>query len=307
MIEFSGGKGLWLAERLGADAIRASRPGYIGLVPIDDPGHGDFLYPAHFVAFAQEQGWHRPGTPFDANHVYGDGKGRWAGAQWIEAEMAVRAARPEKIGLADLFWAVRTERLTGDTAGYGQVVPLLGAVPSVLRLLWHTQVGAVAAPFVPVFMGIERLPEEYRQHRYLGEGEASRFLDSRHAEKGRPQTLSAVPQGVESTRAAGLAGKRLLNLLFQHHELFLAETLALWQAIEARLAEAQARMAHSAAVLIEAGRPELAADLLTYFTDTELRRALDAVEQMAQALELRTRYLFGFSSHPTPRSPVQLW
>ena len=307
VIEFSGGRGLWVAERLGPDAIRASRPGYVGLVPIEDPARTDFLYPAHFVSFAQEQGWYRPGTPFDANAVYGDGKGRWAGVQWIEAEMAARAARPEKIGLADIFWAVRTERLTGDTAGYGQVVPLLGAVPEALRLIWHTQVGAVAAPFVPVFLGIQSVPEEYRQHRYLSDGEASRFLDSRHAENGRPQTLSAVPQGIESTRSAGLAGKRLLNLLFQHHETFLPEALALWQAIEATLIGEQARIARSTAVLLEAGEPDLAAHLLTYFTGTELRRALDTMEQLAQALEIRTRYLFGFRAEPTPRAPAQIW
>ncbi|MBP0577944.1 C69 family dipeptidase [Labrys sp. LIt4] len=307
VIEFSGGQGLWVAERLGPDAIRASRPGYVGLVPVEDPARTDFLYPPHFVSFAQEQGWHRPGTPFDANAVYGDAKGRWAGVQWIEAEMAARAARPEKIGLADVFWAVRTERLTGDTAGYGQVVPLLGAVPDALRLIWHTPVGAVAAPFVPVFLGSAAVPEEYRQHRYLSDGEASRFLDSRHAENGRPQTLSAVPQGIESTRSASFAGKRLLNLLFQNHEAFLAEALALWQAIEARLAVEQARITRSAAVLIEAGEPDLAAHLLTYFTDTELQRALDAMEQLAQALEVRTRYLFGFRTEPVPRAPAQLW
>lgn len=307
VIEFSGGQGLWVAERLGPDAIRASRPGYVGQVPVEDPAQTDFLYPPHFVSFAQERGWHRPGAPFDANAVYGDGKGRWPGVQWIEEEMTARAARPEKIGLADIFWAVRTERLTGDTAGYGQVVPLLGVIPEALRLIWHTQVGAVAAPFVPVFLGIETVAEEYRQHRYLSDGEASRFLDTRHAEKGRPETLSAVPQGIESTRSASLAGKRLLNLLFQHHEAFLPEALTLWQAIEAVLATEQTRIARSAAVLIEAGEPNLAAHLLTYFTNTELRRALDTMEQLAQALETRTRYLFGFRTEPVPHAPAQVW
>src|SRR5581483_7709595 len=34
VIECSGGQKLWAAERLGADAIRASRPGFIGEIPI---------------------------------------------------------------------------------------------------------------------------------------------------------------------------------------------------------------------------------------------------------------------------------
>ena len=47
--------------------------------------------------------------------------------------MQARAARPERIGLDDMIWAVRTEKLTGDTAGYGQVVPLL---PQPIRALF---------------------------------------------------------------------------------------------------------------------------------------------------------------------------
>ena len=59
--------------------------------------------------------------------------------------MRARAARPEKIGLADVMWAVRTPRLTGDTAGYGQVVPLTHPAHDTCRMLWHTATGAIAA------------------------------------------------------------------------------------------------------------------------------------------------------------------
>ena len=39
-------------------------------------------------------------------------KGRWDGVKWIEAEMHARAARPERIGFADVVWSIATETLT---------------------------------------------------------------------------------------------------------------------------------------------------------------------------------------------------
>ena len=56
MIEFSGGKGLWVAERLGPDSIRASRPGYIGEIP--DQPTSDFLFSKNFIQTAIDMGWH---------------------------------------------------------------------------------------------------------------------------------------------------------------------------------------------------------------------------------------------------------
>jgi hypothetical protein len=309
MIQFAGGRKLWVAERLDADAIRASRPGTIGEVPITDRSGETHLFPDHFASVAIERGWYDPrsGQSFDVNRVYGDGNGRWAGVQWIEAEMERRAARPERIGLADVMWAVRAPELTGDTAGYGQVVPLGTAGPPALRVLWHAPVAAVAAPFTPVFMGARRVPEEFRQHRYLTSGEASRFLDMRHAAGGRTDTVSQVPQGVEATRSAVVAGKRLLNLLFCHHAAFLPEVTALWEAFEGCLAAEQERMARRAALLFEAGEGDLAEGLLTYFCTSEMLRALDLVEDVARGLEVRTRFLWGFDDASPPRSPDQVW
>ncbi|GAB2176883.1 C69 family dipeptidase [Dongia sp. agr-C8] len=307
VIECSGGQKLWAAERLGADSIRASRPGFIGVIPVDQPDHPDFLYAPHLVAFARKQGWYRDGAPFDFNQVYGDGKGPWAGMQWIEAEMRARAARPEKIGLADAMWAVRTEKLTGDTAGYGQVVPLHHPRHDALRYLWHTQVGAVAAPFVPVFMGMRDVPEEYRQHRYLTVGEASRFMDLRHARNGNSDSVSAIPQGIESTRSAAQVFKRLLYLVFQNPETFLPEVMETWTAVERRLAAAQPSVLRTAETLIAAGELELACDYLTYYGRSELSNALTLAETLAESIEARTRARFGIRTDAEPLAPEQIW
>ena len=83
-----------MAERVGPDGIRVSRPGVIGEVPADFADHPDFLGPPHLISFAVERGWYDPADgAFDANVVYGDGLGRWQGVRWIEQELAARAAR----------------------------------------------------------------------------------------------------------------------------------------------------------------------------------------------------------------------
>jgi dipeptidase len=105
VIQFSGGRGLWVAERLGPDSIRASRPGYIGAIPAEPDA--DHLFPPYFIDTAVELGWYDRGEgAFDVNRVYGDGLGRWAGVAWIEDAMTALAARPEKVTLADVFWAI---------------------------------------------------------------------------------------------------------------------------------------------------------------------------------------------------------
>ena len=309
VIEYAGSQGLWCAERVGADDIRASRPGYIGDVPVDAPDHPGFLYAPNYMSFAIDQGWYDPaaGKSFNASHIYGDGKMQWEGVAWIEGEMRKRAARPEKIGITDMMWAIRTERLTGDTAGYGQVVPLHHPDHTALRHLWHTQIGSVAAPFVPVFMGVREVPEEFRQHRYLTTAEDARFIDLRHVTQGDTGSMSEVSQGVESTRSATAVFKRLLYLVSQHHETFLPEVTAIWLAVEQRLLNAMPGVLATAQTLIDAGKPDLADDYLTYYSTTELRAALDLADTLAASLEARTRALHGINSAMMPRVPEQVW
>src|SRR5262249_34940361 len=141
--------------------------------------------------------------------------------------LAARAARPQRIGLADVMWAVRTERLTGDSAGYGQVVPLPAQAHPDLRVLWHAPVGAIAAPFTPFLLGVESIPPALRRHRYLTAGEDAAFIDAHEGD-----VVSTVPQRIEATRSAVITFKRLLYLLCEHHELFLPEATPVWEALE---------------------------------------------------------------------------
>jgi dipeptidase len=307
MIQFAGGKGLWVAERLGADSIRVSRPGYVMDVPIDQPGHDDFLWSDNFESTARDMGWYSGGV-FNANQIYGDGKGRWEGVRWIEAELARRAARAEKIGLDDMFWAVRTERLTGDTAGYGQVVPLVAVADPGLRMMWHTPSGAMAAPFAPVFLGQSCVPAEFGPHRYLTVGESHRFLDMRHSLGGGADTVSLVPQGAEAVRSAVQECKRLMYLIQLGGPEVLARVSAVFVAREGALAAQTARMLEIAESLIGAGKPEAATELLGYFSATELGAGLNIVTALSGGLEAELRVRGALAGGAgAPVSFDQLW
>lgn len=83
-----------------------------------------------------------------------------------------------------------------------------------LRMMWHAPLGPATAPLVPVFLGIDRVPPEYGRRRHLGRGESTRFVD-RTSEVTGEDTISKVPQGVVSTRAAIAVFKRLMHLAFK--------------------------------------------------------------------------------------------
>lgn len=305
VIECAGGQRLWAAERLGPDSIRASRPGYIEVIPVDSDS-ADFRYAPNLVSFAMAQGWFVEGSEFNFNTIYGDGKSRWAGVVWIEGEMRSRASEKGGVTLEDMLWAVRTPKLTGDTAGYGQVVPLIDSPYVDCRYLWHASIGAIAAPFVPVFMAMETVPEELQQHRYLSDGESARFMDNRKLVE-NSDSISIVSQGIESTRSACAIYKRLLYLIVQNQSLFLDDTIALWEHLEASLlAECNSQLA-AAYALCDAQQEELAAHQLNYFCHNELIKALNLAEGLATAYEARTRLLRGINPESDHLSCEQLW
>lgn len=305
VIEFAGGKGLWAAQRIGANGIRVSRPGYIGQIPADFHYHTEFMGPAHLISFAIEQGWYDSASnqPFNVNAVYGDGKLRWAGVQWMEEEMAKRAKSEEKITIQDMMWAIRTPKLTGDTAGYGQVVPLQDNRYREVGVLWHTQTASVAAPFVPFFIGTQDVPPEYKAHRYLTFEESARFIDGRR----KPTQRSTISQGIESTRSAFRVFKRLFYLMMEHHETFLPEVTAVLNASDRKLISEHATIIKTAETLLQAGQTQLACHYLTYYSHTEAMKALELAESLASSLEARTKLRHGIRNSFEVNGPKQIW
>ena len=304
MIQFAGGVGLWAAERLGPESIRVSRPGYIEQIPIHEKENPNFLYSNNLIKFCKDKGWYSSG-PFNLNKILGDGKGRWKGVKWIEGEIKRLAKKSQKISLEDVIWAVRTSKLTGDTAGYGQIVPLLNPTHDELRVLWHAPIGPIAAPFSPVFIGQSTIPEEFMMHRYLSAGESHRFLDERKSDI--RDSISLTSQGVESTVSAVYECKRLLYLILQNEERFLPEVTEVFGDRERKLMSRIVDIVKSCEVLLNKGEQKLSEQILNYFSMTELLSGLKLVKALSGGIEARTRYSKGFSKNIKPKSSDQIW
>ena len=94
LIDFAGGKGLWVAERIGPDEIRMSYPGYVLDIPQDFQKYpAKYRGSANFISFAVEQGWFDPrgGKPFNVNAIYQGGRGRSPTVKVIEERLRNKA------------------------------------------------------------------------------------------------------------------------------------------------------------------------------------------------------------------------
>lgn len=286
LINFAGGQKLWVAERLGPDAVRVSRPGYIGDVPLDYRSHPDFMGSPNLISFAVERGWFDPkaGQPFNVNKVYGDGMLRHEAVAMMEKRLCGLSGM---IGLAEMMAAVRTPELTRDTAGYGQVAQLRQRAHAELGVLWVAGASPLTAPFTPFALGVTDVPPEFQRHRYLTAGEADRFQDPEQ-------------QGIESTRSAFHVYKRLFYLVKEHETKFLPEVTEALEAFEARLIDQQAVVDRTAEKLYEARESELARSYLSYVSNTEALNGLRLAEDLATSIEARTRLLYGIRPAKQP-------
>tara|TARA_Y100000590_G_scaffold95003_1_gene107667 strand:+ start:209 stop:1633 length:1425 start_codon:yes stop_codon:yes gene_type:complete len=304
MIQFAGGVGLWAAERLGPNSIRASRPGYIEEIPIDEKNNPNYLYSDNLIKFCKKKGWYLKGN-FNVNKILGDKKGKWEGVRWIEGEIKKLSQKLGKITLQDVMWSIRTTKLTGDTAGYGQIVPLHDPSYNDLRMLWHSPIGAVAAPFSPIFIGQTIVPEEFMMHRYLTVGESHRFLDER--KKDIKDSISLVNQGVESTTSAVYECKRLLYLILQNEKLFHYTSTKLFENREKKLIDKTTNIFEIAKVLLKKNEKNLSEKILNAFSVNELRKGLKLVQTISKNMETHLRQTKGFNKNTKPVSFEQIW
>lgn len=285
LLNYAGGMGLWIAERLGPDDIRMSYPGYIHHVPLDFEQNPNFMGSDNFIEFAIDQGWYEPasGQPFNATKVYGVDEERYPRTAM---EQELRAAVP--IDLRGMMNAVRDPRISKDSTGYGQVAALKHNTRPDMNLLWVAPTGSITAPFIPYRLGIESVAPQYGKHRYLTKGEATRFLTEDW-------------QIQEATEFAGRTFKRLLYFTCDHPDKFLPEVTEALTAFENRLIEEQEVVVSTANTLFAAGKDQLARHYLTRYSRERGAEGLRLGNALLASIEWRTELLFGLRN---PRTHV---
>lgn len=285
LLNFAGGQGLWIAQRLGPDEVRMSYPGYIHEIPLDFREREDFMGSENFISFAIEQGWFDPdsGEPFNVSQVYSANNYR---EPRDEIEQELRAAAPVDLRL--MMDTVRDPRISKDATGYGQVAQLRDRGRGEMNLLWVAPIGSVTAPFIPYRIGVQRVPAEFGKHRYLTKGEATRFI-------------TRDWQIQEATEFAGRTFKRLMYFTCDHPDRFLPEVTEVLTAFENRLMREQAGLVETANTLFDSGRDDLALEYLTQYSEQAAMSALRLGQALLASIEARTREIYGLREPQTDR------
>lgn len=277
LLNYAGGQGLWIAERLGPDDVRMSYPGYIHNVPLDYQDSADFMGSENFIAFAIEQGWYDPdgAEPFNATKIYGVEQERYPRSAM---EQELRAAAP--INLRGMMNAVRDPRISKDSTGYGQVADLRNNARKEMNLLWIAPTGSVTAPFIPYRIATQEIAPQFGKHRYLTKGEAARFV-------------TRDWQIQEASEFAGRTFKRLMYYTCDHPEKFLPEVTEALSAFENRLIAEQDDLVETANLLFAANKDKLAASYLTNYSRQRGADGLRLGRALLASIEARTELLFG--------------
>jgi dipeptidase len=297
-VNYGGSQGLWAAERLGPNETRVSFPGYLNPFPLDYQDHPEeYLASDNFIDFAVEQGWFDPAESdvFDPQEVYGGWQPNnrvvtpthpWGNNVQGELEQELR----EDLGpvsLPDMLAYVRDPRWSHDRSGYGHVAQLGDAGHRDLNVLWTAVTGAVTTPYVPIYIGANDVPPEYKQHRYLTSDAASTHLAADYAP-------------LEATRYATRTFKRLMYHTCEHPRVFLEPVTAEIEDFEQELLREQPGIQQRALALYRAGRDDDARRMLTSYVQRRLLDGLELGENLVSQVESETRERFGIRM-PTGR------
>lgn len=129
-------------------------------------------------------------------------------------------------------------------------------------------------------MGVQDVPPEYGQHRYLTKDAASTFLDRAYQQQ-------------EATEFAGRTFKRLMYHTCAHPDMFLPEVTRAFDAFEREELSSRGSVEATAMTLYDAGKPALAR---RYLTDRSADRAQEALElgnALLGSIEARAKLAYG--------------
>lgn len=283
--EFAGGQGLWAAERLGENDVRVLYPGYIEDFPRDHGNDPDYMGAPNLVSFAVDRGWLAADgdATFNLFEVYGkqDAEARTGGFKYMTQaalEQATRAMAP--MSVADMIERVRDPRISDDEAGYGQVAKLEAGTDADLVRIWVAPTGSVAAPYIPWWLGVEKVPMSYGQHRYLTKNAGATFLDPDYRDQ-------------EASDFAGRRFKQVLYRMCSQPKAYLPVVTRLLEGFEARSRADMPWVESSARTLIANDRREQARALLTFYSNTRAEQAMDLGETMVDALAAHAELVAG--------------
>lgn len=297
MVQYAGGEGLWVAERLGPDEVRMSYPGYVDSIPLDDIDlenltlvereDAEFLASDNFISFAVEQGWFDPesGEDFDVQTIYA--RSSSPSSTVVEIEQRLNELAP--VSLEEFMAVIRDPIVSSDINGYGQVAALRGDLehPELARL-WVAPTGSVTAPFIPWHIGVTDVLNEFGKHRYMYRNAGSEFLSSNY-------------QLQEATSFAFRTFKRLMYYTCSDPERYLPEVTLTMEGFEAGLIDDMPSVEAIASRLLEAGDHELASEYLTYYSNTEARNALRLGEALVTGLDARIQAIYDI---PLPEGEI---
>ena len=277
--EFAGGAKLWAAERLGPDEVRVLYPGYIEDFPTDFANSSDYKGSDNLVSFAIDQGWWSPNgsEPFNIFNVYGvqddsytarDGGFKYMSQAALENATLAMVPVTEQ----DLMQRVRDPRIADDEAGYGQVVSLRAGVDPDMYRIWVAPTGSVTAPFNPWWLGVQAIPPEYGEHRYLTKDSPSTFLNPDY-------------QLQEASYFAGRMFKQLLYYTCSDPETFLPIVAEMLESFENVSRTDLEWVEKTAMAMIDNGERDAARSLLTFYAQTRAEKAMQTGRTMVDALE----------------------
>lgn len=279
--EFSGGKGLWAAERLGTSVVKVLYPGYIEDFPVEFENSTDYMGSSNIVSFAVDQGWWNPNgsEPFNIFNAYGyqvagenltarDGGNKYMSQAALEEATLAMVPVTE----ADMRARVRDHRISDDEAGYGQVVSLHPNMdPDTIRI-WNAPTGSVAAPFIPWWLSVASIPPEFGEHRYLTTGASSSFLNPDF-------------QLQEASQFAGRLFKRVLYYMCSNPDTFHPLVTDMFTKFENQSTTDLAWVEKSAQILIDSGERSTAKELLQFYSHTRANEALALGRTLTDALD----------------------